>query len=64
MTTLSLRGGAFTDDDHDGTALIDGDETHGTLGIGATFGNHVQIDFAAEFSDNVDNFVLSGIYRF
>jgi long-chain fatty acid transport protein len=64
MTTLSLRGGAFTDDDHNGTTLIDGDQTHATLGIGATFGNHVQIDMAAEFSDNVDNVVLSAIYRF
>jgi long-subunit fatty acid transport protein len=64
MTTLSLRGGAFTDEDHDGVALIDGDDTHITMGVGATFGNHVQIDLAAEFSDAVDNLVLSGIYRF
>ena len=64
MTTLSLRGGAFTDDDHNGTELIDGDETHITIGLGATFGNHIQLDVAAEFSDNVDNLVLSGIYRF
>ena len=64
LTTVSLRGGAFTDDDHDGTTLIDGDDTHVTLGIGATFGNHVQVDLATEFSDKVDNLVLSGIYRF
>ena len=64
MTTFSLRGGAFTDDDHNGTTLIDGDETHATIGLGATFGNHLQVDLAAEFSDDVDNFVVSAIYRF
>jgi long-subunit fatty acid transport protein len=64
MYTLTIRGGAFTDKDHDGNALLDSDETHGVFGLGATFGDHVQVDLAAEFSDRVDNLVFSAIYRF
>lgn len=64
LNVLTLRGGAFTVDDHDGSALLDTDDTHATIGIGAVLANSFQIDFAAEFSDDVDNLVLSGIYRF
>ena len=64
MYTLTLRGGAFTDPDHDGNALVDSDDTHTVFGIGGTFGDHLQIDIASEFSDRVDNIVLSAIYRF
>ncbi len=64
LNVLTLRGGAFTVDDHDGSNLLDTDDTHVTVGIGAVLANSFQIDFAAEFSDDVDNLVLSGIYRF
>lgn len=61
---LTLRAGAFTDDDHDGTKLLDTDDTHVTLGIGTVVKERLQLDLAAEFSDRIDNIVLSAIYRF
>ena len=64
LTALTVRAGAFTDDDHDGTRLTNSDDTHGTLGFGAVFGANFQVDIAGEFSDRVDNIVLSAIYRF
>lgn len=64
LNVLTLRGGAFTVDDHDGSGLLDTDDTHTTIGIGAVLANSFQIDLAAEFSDEVDNVVVSGIYRF
>ena len=63
ITAFTVRAGAFTDDDHDGTRLLDTDDTHVTFGLGGVF-NRLQVDLAAEFSDRVDNIVLSGIYRF
>ncbi len=64
LNVLTLRGGAFTVEDHDGSGLLDTDDTHATIGIGAVLANAFQIDLAAEFSDDVDNIVVSGIYRF
>ncbi|MDX1570466.1 MAG: outer membrane protein transport protein [Xanthomonadales bacterium] len=61
---LTLRAGAFTDDDHDGTRLVDSDDTHFTVGIGTVINGNLQIDLAAESSDRIDNIVLSAIYRF
>jgi len=64
MNILTLRTGAFTDQDHDGYAILDTDDTHFTVGLGAIFGQNLQVDLAAEFSDSVDNIVASAIYRF
>jgi hypothetical protein len=44
--------------------VFDTRDTHYTVGVGSTFGQHVQVDLAAEFSKDTDNLVLSAIYRF
>ena len=72
MRTLSLRGGAFNEKDlgpYSNDAArnlpgIDTRDTHYTVGLGTTFGEHVQVDLGAEFSEDTDNVVLSAIYRF
>jgi long-subunit fatty acid transport protein len=72
MRTLALRGGVFnekdlgtySDDETRGLDGVDNRDTHYTVGIGSTFGDHIQVDLGAEFSDDTDNIVLSGIYRF
>jgi long-chain fatty acid transport protein len=60
---LTLRGGVFTDPDHDNFARVDSDNTHVTLGVGIVFGS-LQFDLAADFSSDVDTAILSMIYRF
>ena len=64
--TISLRGGAFTIEDHDGIKNVDSGDTAFTVGIGTTFGSasQFQMDLGASFSDNTNNVILSGIYRF
>lgn len=64
--TVSIRGGVFTIEDHDGNATVDSDDTAFTLGIGTTFGSQsqFQLDLGASFSDASNNYILSGIYRF
>lgn len=48
----------------DGVLFAPGDdETHFSLGLGWAFPNF-QVDFAADFSDLVDTYSLSGVYRF
>lgn len=48
----------------DATLFQDGqDETHFSLGLGWAFPNF-QVDFAADFSDLVDTYSVSGVYRF
>ena len=60
---FTLRGGGFTDPDHDGSAAIDSDDEHYTLGIGLTLGGF-QVDLAGDFSDSADRALLSLVYRF
>ena len=64
--TISIRGGAFTVEDHDGSATVDSDDTAFTVGLGTTFGSmgQIQMDLGASFSDASNNIILSGIYRF
>jgi long-chain fatty acid transport protein len=64
--TISIRGGAFTIEDHDGIKNIDSDDTAFTVGIGTTFGSNsqFQLDLGASFADATNNVLLSGIYRF
>jgi long-chain fatty acid transport protein len=64
--TISIRGGVFTIEDHDGNATIDSDDTAFTVGVGTTFGSQsqFQLDLGASFADATNNIILSGIYRF
>ena len=62
-TPISFRAGFWTDEDHDGFAAIDSDQTHVTAGIGAVF-KDLQVDLAGHFSDTVDEGLLSLVYRF
>jgi long-chain fatty acid transport protein len=64
--TFSIRGGAFTIEDHDGNRTIDSSDTAFTLGVGTTLGSEgqFQMDLGASFADSSTNIILSGIYRF
>jgi hypothetical protein len=64
MNLLSLRGGAFSNPDHDGYDQIDTDDTSYTVGFGTVFAERFQVDAAWQFSDQIDTFVMSGVYRF
>jgi long-subunit fatty acid transport protein len=72
MKTLAVRGGVFNQKDlgpyNNDTVRdlpgVDTKDTHYTVGLGSTFGPHVQVDLGAEFSKATDNIVLSAIYRF
>ena len=61
---LILRGGVFTDPDHDGFRQIDSDETGYTFGLGIVLRQNIQIDAAGQFSGPTDSGVLSLVYRF
>ena len=45
-------------------SLEEEDQVHVTGGLGLTFGTHVQVDLAADFSDLADVVSLSAVYRF
>jgi len=45
-------------------SLEEEDQVHFTGGLGLTFGTHVQVDLAADFSDLADVVSLSAVYRF
>jgi len=64
--TFSIRGGAFTIEDHDGIKNVDSSDTAFTVGLGTTFGSmsQFQLDLGASFADATNNIILSGIYRF
>lgn len=64
MKLLSLRFGGFTDPDHDSYGELDTDDTHYTFGLGTVFGEKLQVDLGAEFSDRVDAVVASAVYHF
>lgn len=70
ISSLTLRGGAFTIEDHDGAVDIDSSDTVLTAGIGVVVGGddrghkQFQLDLGASFGDNTQNIILSGIYRF
>ena len=64
MKLLSVRFGGFTDPDHDSYGEIDTDDNHFTFGLGTVFGEKLQIDLGAEFSDRVDAVVASAVYHF
>lgn len=64
LNLLSVRAGLFSDRDHDGYSAIDTRDTHYTFGIGTVIAENFQIDVGYEWSDKVDNLVVSGVYRF
>ena len=70
MSSVTIRGGAFTVKDHDGAVDIDTDDTVLTAGFGMVLGGdarghkQVQVDLGASFGDDSRNIILSGIYRF
>ncbi len=61
---LIVRGGVYTDPDHDGFRQIDSDETIYTFGLGTVLRQKIQIDVAGQFSGPADSGVLSLVYRF
>lgn len=70
LSSLTVRGGVFTIEDHDGAVDIDSSDTAFTAGFGVVMGGddrghkQFQLDLGASFSDNTTNIILSGIYRF
>jgi len=70
MSSWTIRGGAFTVEDHDGAVDIDSNDTVFTAGFGMVLGGDArghkqfQVDLGASFADNSTNVILSGIYRF
>jgi long-subunit fatty acid transport protein len=70
LRNLSVRGGAFTVEDHDGIVATDNDDVVWTVGLGSIWGKNeigaklFQVDLGASFADDVTNVVLSGIFRF
>jgi hypothetical protein len=64
MSLLNVRAGIFTDRDHDGYEDINTGGRHYTFGLGTVFGESFQLDLGFEWSDKVENIVMSGVYRF
>lgn len=62
---MAFQGAPTTEDDRRlATIFREGDdEVHYSVGLGAVFGA-VQVDAAADFSDLIETFSLSGVYRF
>jgi len=63
-TPFSLRGGVFTDPDHDDFPEIDSGQVHGTLGFGFVLARRFQIDWALNLSDRIKESLLSFVVRF
>ncbi len=61
---LALRGGVFTDPDHDGLADVDSKQVHATFGAGLVLNNQVQIDAAVNVAKTVKEGLLSLVLRF
>ena len=61
---FSLRAGAYSDPDHDGSAEVDSEQTHFTVGTGVVLDERVQLDLAAHFAETIDEYVLSLVYWF
>lgn len=61
---LSLRGGAYTDPDHDGLGGLDSDQVHVTFGGGVVVQNRLQVDAAVSLADRVKEALISFVVRF
>jgi long-subunit fatty acid transport protein len=58
-----VRGGFYTDPDHDGFRAIDSDDEHFTMGLGFQV-KKLQVDLAGDFGEYVDRALLSMVFRF
>jgi len=61
---FAVRGGFYTDPDHDGLAGIDSKADHVTFGGGVVVKNAMQVDVAANIADRVKEGLISFVFRF
>jgi long-chain fatty acid transport protein len=61
---LALRGGYFSDPDHDGLATLNSKQDHFTVGGGVVVKNRLQVDIAGNFAKNIKEALLSFVVRF
>jgi len=61
---LAVRGGFYTDPDHDGLAGLDSEDVHATFGAGVVVQNKLQIDVAANLATRVKEGLISFVVRF
>ncbi|MFI5184355.1 MAG: OmpP1/FadL family transporter [Vicinamibacteria bacterium] len=61
---LAVRGGYYSDPDHDGLAGLDSKQNHFTAGGGVVVKNRLQIDIAGNFAHNIKEGLMSFVVRF
>jgi long-chain fatty acid transport protein len=61
---LALRGGFYTNPDHDGLAGLDSDDVHATFGGGVVVLSKLQIDVAVNLATRVKEGLISFVVRF
>jgi long-chain fatty acid transport protein len=61
---FALRGGYYSNPDHDGLAGLDSKQNHFTLGGGVVVKNKLQVDIAGNFAHNIKEALLSFVARF
>jgi long-chain fatty acid transport protein len=61
---VALRGGLYTDPDHDGLAGLDSDQVHVTFGGGVVVENRLQVDAAVSLADHLTEGLISFVVRF
>jgi long-subunit fatty acid transport protein len=61
---FALRGGYYSDPDHDGLAGLDSKQDHVTIGGGVVVKNALQFDVAGNFASNVKEALMSLVVRF
>lgn len=61
---LAVRGGFYTNPDHDGLGGVDSKQLHGTFGGGVVVSNRYQFDGAVNIGDSVRSGLLSVVIRF
>jgi hypothetical protein len=63
-TPLSVRGGVFTNPDHDEFSGIDSGQVHGTFGLGLVVAQRFQVDWAFNLSSRIREALVSFVARF
>lgn len=63
-TPIAVRSGVFTDPDHDGLAFVDSARVNFTFGAGLVIAQRLQIDVAVNLADDVEEGLLSSVFRF
>ena len=61
---FALRGGYYSNPDHDGLAGVDSKQNHFTVGGGVVVKNKLQVDIAGNFAHNIKETLLSFVARF